>query len=132
MSRNYEEIPTFLGYSEDNVGVIAGGGIFGYGGIVLHEPTETEFSRVITSLEHETVSGDPIGAVFSYNSIATITVSGLLRWTNFNLKRAPSGRQDLRETGQVRIEIFDEDESRQYVEQQYGLFERLGVQFIGS
>lgn len=129
MEKNYEQTPTFVGYSEEPIGVIAGGGMFGYGGVMLHEPTDHQFERISTTLDEETV--EPKGVGFRYSDVATITVNGLLKWTNFNLQRAPQGRQDLRETGPVRIEIFDEEEARRYVEEKADLFERLGVEFIG-
>lgn len=129
MSKDYEAIPTFLGYSEEEVGVIAGGGIFGYGGVMLHEPTEHDFSLIVSDIND--VSENPMGAGFGYSNVATITISGLLKWTNFNLARAPEGRQDVRETGLIRIEIFDEKEMREYVERESRLFEKLGIVFIG-
>lgn len=128
MTRGYEEIPTFLGYSEEPVGTIARGDIFGYGGVILHQPTESDFSKIYTDITIETT--EPKGVRFNYSSVATITVSGLLKWTNFNLDRAPKGRQDITETGPVRIELFDEEETRKYVEEQAKLFELLGIKFI--
>jgi hypothetical protein len=129
MARNYDQTPTFLGYSEGAIGVIAGGGFSGYGGIMLHEPTDQEFHRISQVTEDET--SEPKGIGFGYSEVATITVSGLLKWTNYNLNRAPKGRQDVRETGPVRIEVFDEEGLRQYVEEKSKLFERLGIKFIG-
>ena len=118
-----------MGYSEEPVGLIAGGGMFGYGGIMLHEPTDNDFSRICTDAGLETT--EPKGVGFDYSDMATVTVSGLLRWTNSCLDRAPKGRQDVRETGPVRIELFDEEKSRQYIEKQAKLFEILGIKFIG-
>lgn len=129
MIKNYEETPTFLVYSEKPVGLIAGGGMFGFGGIMLHEPTDKDFSKICTDAELETA--EPKGIGFNYSDVATVTVSGLLKWTNSFLDRAPEGRQDVRETGPVRIELFDEEESRQYVEKQSKLLEILGIKFIG-
>ena len=122
-------MPTFLGYSERDVGVIAGGGISGYGGIVLHEPTESEFHRVVMDPKDETAG--PKGIGFNYDHVATITVSGLLKWTNATLSRAPRGRQDIRETGPLRIEVFDNEDQRRYLEENSRLLEKLGIQFIG-
>lgn len=125
----FEDMPTFLGYSEGDVGVIAGGGLFGYGGVMLHEPTQADFHKIAMDIDIE--SDEPKGVGFNYNSVSTITVSGLLRWTNSNLERAPQGRQDLREVGPVRIEIFDQEESREYIKLKAALFEKLGIHFIG-
>ena len=129
MTKNFEEMPTLLGFSEEEVGVIAGGGISGYGGVMLHEPTDVAFSRIYTSLEGEV--GEPVGVGFPYNSVSTITVSGLLKWTNAFLERAPEGRQDVRETGPVRIELFDQEETRQYIEDNIRIFRLLGIKFTG-
>jgi hypothetical protein len=129
MTSNYNQMSTFLGYSEDEVGVIAGGGVFGFGGVVIHEPTEAPVHRIVT--DPEDASPSPKGIGFNYASVATITVSGILRWTNATLSRAPQGRQDVRETGQVRIEIFDNEGERDYVEASSKILERLGIHFIG-
>ncbi len=129
MGSNYDQIPTFLGFSEGEIGVVAGGSLSGYAGVVLHEPTEELFRSFVSDVEDEGLY--PKGAGLNYNSLATITISGLLKWTNSNLSRSPKGRQDVREAGPVRIELFDTDESRKYVEHNSRLFEYLGIQFIG-
>lgn len=129
MGNRFDQIPTFLGYSEGEIGVVAGGGFGGYAAVVLHEPTEKEFHRVVNDLEYE--SPDPKGIGLNYDSVATITISGLLKWTNWNLCRAPQGRQDVRETGLVRIEIFDTDDLRDLVEERSELFKVLGIKFVG-
>lgn len=131
MSRDYESTPTILGYSEGDVGVIAGGGVFGYGGVMLHEPTDRDFSRIISDLSFVSLPEDStFGFGLNYDNVATITVSGLLKWTNSFLDRAPEGRQDIRETGKVRIEIFDDEEARQIIENRAGHLERLGINIV--
>lgn len=131
MVKDFEQIPTFLGYSEAEaqVGVVAGGGIMGYGGVILHEPTDAELRGITSDLEDKSERTKGVG--LNYNDVATITVSGLLKWTNFNLNRAPSGRQDLKETGPLRIEVFDTEDLREYIDNNSKIFERLGIQFIG-
>lgn len=130
MSKNYNSIPTILGYSEGEVGVIAGGGVFGYGGVMLHEPTDQVFHTIVSDLSSETSPDNPFGFGFNYDNVATITVSGLLKWTNCFLDRSPEGRQDVRETGKVRIEIFDEEEARQIIENRAKHLERLGIKIV--
>lgn len=131
MKRKYEDTPTILGYSEGPVGVLAGGGVFGFGGVVIHEPTSTNerVGKICTDPELETDL--PRGIFLKYPEVATVTVSGLLRWTNSYLDRAPKGRQDVRETGPVRIEIFDEEGARQYIHSQSTMLGELGIKFIG-
>lgn len=120
-------MPTFLGYSEEAVSVNIGG-FTGYGGVMLHEPTEDEFHLVSNDVDEDRV---PKGIGFNYFNVATVTISGLLKWTNRDLSRAPKGRQDVRDTGPVRIEVFDEEELREYVERNIRLFDRLGIKFVG-
>lgn len=129
MSRDYEQIPTFLGYSKEPVGVMAGGGVLGFGGIMLHEPTTT--SPEVVTADPENQSSIPKGIGFAYNSVATITISGMRKWTNHILRGAPEGLQKVNSIGPIRIEIFDQEDLRQYIEQQSKLLERLGIKFIG-
>lgn len=96
---------------------------------MLHEPTDRDFHSI--SPELNIASGEPIGIGFGYNNIATVTIAGLLKWTNYNLSRAPQGRQDLKETGLVRLEIFDTEEMREYLETESDIFEYLSIKFIG-
>ena len=128
MTRNYDNTPTLLGYSEEAVGVIAGGGIGGFMGIVIHEPTEVEFNRISNDLDDNV---EPKGIFFGYSDVATITISGLKKWTNFNLSGAPNGRQDIAETGPIRIEVFDEADMHQYIEEKSKVLDKLGIKFIG-
>lgn len=129
MADRHEVTPTILGYSEGELGVIAGGGINGYGGVMLHEPTDLDFRRISHDLDEATK--EPKGVGFDYSDVATITLSGILRWTNFNLERAPTGRQDLREAGRLRIELFDSAELRDYLESRSRMLGHLGINFIG-
>lgn len=131
MASNYDQIPTFLGYSEQGVGVIIGGvGFDRYSGLVFHEPTDAEFDSVIQNPED--TSSNPKGIGLSYDQVATVTVAGLLKWTNWNLSRWSRDNQSVREaSAPVRIEIFDTEQQREYVETHAKLFERLGIQFIG-
>lgn len=129
MSKNFDQIPTIMGYSEEPVGVIAGCGSGGFGGVVLHEPTDGEIYQFSGDLNPKSLL--PIGYNFHYEDVATVTVSGLLEWTNFNLRRAPEGRQDVMEAGPVRIEVFDSEQLRRTIEAHAKLFEKLGMKFIG-
>jgi hypothetical protein len=130
MAKSYEEIPTLLGFSEEEVGVIAGG-VYRYrDSVMLHEPTDVdEFTIIHTSLVGEV--GEPVGVGFPNNSVSTITVSGLLKWTHALWERGPQGRQDVKEIGPVRIELFDEEETRQYIEDNIRIFRLLGIKFTG-
>lgn len=127
MAGNYETIPTLLVYGEQELGVVAGGGVMGYGGVFIHEPMETDFSRISRDVTDDI---SPKGAGFNYDEVSTITVSGILVWTNSFLERAPEGRQDVKEKGIVRVELFDKDTTRRRLDDYEGLFDRLGVKII--
>ena len=126
MSDKYDEKPTILAYSEDPLSVVAGG-ISGYGSVALHKPVEGKPGGLSTYPEREPGT---LGVGFSYDDTARVTVAGLRKWINFNLSDAPKGRQDVRETGKLRVELFDTEQLNDFIKQHREFFERLGLKFI--
>jgi hypothetical protein len=127
---NYDLAPTFLGYSDGDVGVIAGCGISGFGGVVLCEANGLGASRIVFDPSINTNRRSTHGVLFEYDSVAAITISGVRKWTNCILSSAPAGRQDLAEAGPVRIEVFDTEKARLFVESHSGMLEKLGLIII--
>lgn len=129
MTTNYEQLPTILAYTQEELGVIAGGGVMGFGGVIIHEPVQHEFSRISRDIEDDI---SPKAAAFNYSEVSTITSSGLLVWTNCFLERAPKGRQDIRTTGKLRLELFDSEDTRSFLDSylENGIFDRLGIKLV--
>ncbi|MCA9347763.1 hypothetical protein KC930_04285 [Candidatus Saccharibacteria bacterium] len=125
MAINYETTPVLRAQSNGILGVIAGGGMSGYCGVVIHEPTSAEFYQ-IKNLPEVNADG-PLGVRLNYDIVATVTVSGQLRWTNCVLERAPEGRQDVRDTGRIALELFDVDECREFLERCSRTLDLLGI-----
>ena len=127
MSDTYDEKPTLLAYSEEPLSVGAGGGMFGYGGVAVHQPVEGDLERLSMYPEKEPGT---LGVCFSYSDTARITVDGLRKWINFNLADVPKGRQDIRETGKLRVELFDTEQLNAFIKDNREFFNRLGLKFI--
>ncbi len=107
----------FILKSENDLVVEAGGAMYGFGGVVLHNN--------FTVIEDEYPS-DEFGVKFSYSEVARIKIDGKVVWVNNKLPDAPTGRQDVLKMGKVAIELF-EGEAQETLEKSKEMLKELGL-----
>jgi len=128
MSKEFDEKPTFLAYSKKRLSVVTGGGLRGYESVVVHKPVKGDPGDISMYPEQDT--NTTFGVFFAYGNTARIHIDGCRKWINYNLSDAPQGRQDIKDTGKLRIELFDSEELKAFIEENRQVFQRLGLKFI--
>jgi len=116
--------PTFIITSNKALTVEAGGGIFGFGGVVIYEPHSSGASGFSLYPRED---GCDRGTGFDYSDVARISLDEQNLWINNQLPEAPAGRQDVRETGTIKLELFDSPKLRQQFKRHKEAYAKLGL-----
>lgn len=119
-----ESKSTFTISSRNSLSIIAGGGPFGFGGIGIYHPTDKRPLSIGLDLN---ANPEAFGKVFSYDDIARLKVNEEIVWINRKLPDAPNDRQDIRLTGMLEIEFFDNEELRTFLEKHVDALKFLGL-----
>lgn len=118
-------------FSSRALTVEAGGGVFGFGGVAVHE-SPTHPSKI--SLFPEQVKDKDVvrGTFFSYDDVQNIRVDGETVWINRDLPDAPQDRQDVFQTGFIELDMFPSADLKKKLKRSKRALKRLGIIFTSK
>jgi hypothetical protein len=102
------------------LGVIAGHGSRGYGAIMVHQPSTENLPFVSTELWGNIPTK---GVGFMYYWVDQIEINGKEKWNN-------SEQQNVAETGDVSIEVYDTLQMQRHLASRERMLNLLGIHIV--